>query len=73
MPFEPVNAAAGLTLRSPLSVLLADQAEKLPLSKPSAKITSEAEEVGEGVKVCEGVAVAVAVNVAVAIAVFVAV
>ena len=51
-----MSAAAVLALRSPLSVLLDVQAERPPLSKPSAKIRSE-DEVGVGVKVFVFVAV----------------
>src|SRR5688500_4846855 len=39
-PWLPTNAAPVLTLRSPASIVLADQAERLPDSKLSAKMTS---------------------------------
>src|SRR5688572_30342190 len=52
MPWLPTSAAAPVTLRSPRSIVLDDQAEKLPDSKPSAKIRSE--ENGVGVRVGEG-------------------
>ena len=42
MPLLPINAAVPFTLRSTLSVLLVEQADKLPDSKPSAKIWSGA-------------------------------
>jgi len=48
------RAAFGLTLRFPPLVALAVQAEKLPLSKPSAKIKYETAEIGEGMKVGVG-------------------
>src|SRR5687767_2265986 len=38
MPRLSTSAAAGVTLRSPLSIVLDVQAERLPDSKPSAKI-----------------------------------
>ena len=60
----PISAAAGLTLRSPASVVLDDQAERLPDSRPSAKIRS-ATVVGLGVGVRVGVRVRVRVAVAV--------
>src|SRR5687767_16033333 len=52
MPRLPTSAAALVTLRSPRSIMLEDQAEKLPDSKPSAKIKSEGD--GVGVRVGEG-------------------
>jgi hypothetical protein len=55
MPLIPVSAAAASTLRSPLSALFADQAEKFPDSKPSAKIRSELAGVFVGVGVRVGV------------------
>ena len=54
----PVNAAAELTLRSPPSVVLDDQAERLPDSNPLAKIKSAngvALAVGVRVNVADGV------------------
>ncbi len=75
MPQLPANAAEALTLRSPESVVLDVQAERLPDSNPSAKIKSE-----DGVGVAEavavgppGVLVAVGVFVCVAVGVCVAV
>ncbi len=57
----PTSAAVVLALRLPASVLLADdQAERLPDSKPSAKIKS-----GNGVFVTVEVNVAVGVKVGV--------
>src|SRR5215207_8121411 len=61
IPLVPFSVAAALTLRSPLSVLLAVQAKKFPDSKPSAKIKSE----DEGVFVTAGVGVRVGVFVGV--------
>src|SRR5688500_5954697 len=61
MPWLPTRAAVPLTLRSPWSIRLADQAEKLPDSKPSAKITSDT----AGVFVTVGVGVWVGVLVGV--------
>jgi hypothetical protein len=66
-----MNAAAGLTLRSPASVLLPVQAERLPVSNPSAKITSVLPGVLVDVGVLEGVDVEVAVAVGVIVGVFV--
>ena len=63
MPFELTSAAEVLTLKSPPPMLAEDQAKKLPLSKPSAKITSETAGVGEGVKVAVGVSVGPGVSV----------
>src|SRR6266508_1267789 len=54
-PLLPTKAAAPVTLRSPASVTLDDQAERLPDSKPSAKIRSDSVLVWVGVFV--GVAV----------------
>ena len=70
-PLTPTNADDAVTLRSPLSVLLDDQAEKLPDSNPSAKIRSDCTCVGEGVKVASGVldAVELAVTVGVSVGV----
>jgi len=61
-------AADKITLRSPASVVLDDQAERLPDSNPSAKIRS-ATPVGLAVEVnvCKGVAVAVGVSIAVGV------
>lgn len=56
-PLAPTRAAAVVTLKSPPSVVLADQADRLPVSKPSAKIRS-----GSGVGVKVGVAVGVLVG-----------
>src|SRR6266545_709220 len=71
-PRLPTSAAAGLTLRSPALVLLDDQADRLPDSKPSAKIRSA--EFGVGVFVAVGVGVfvppAVGVGVLVGVGVF---
>src|SRR4030095_7883215 len=69
MPREPTSAAAAVTLKSPEPVLADDQAEKLPLSKPSAKIRSEALGVFVGVLVGvrEGPTVGVRVTVGVAV------
>ena len=62
MPRVPTSAAAAVTLRSTPSILLADQGgEKLPDSKPSAKIKS----VTAGVFVTVGVGVRVGVLVGV--------
>src|SRR5688572_27038143 len=71
MPWLPINAAVPLTLRSPRSVLLADQAEKLPDSNPSAKIRSLTGGVLVGVGEGPGVDVAVGVLVFVGVGVFV--
>lgn len=65
-PWLPTRAAEALTLKSPPSVAAADQDERVPDSKPSAKIGS-AEVVG--VAVLEGVEVAVAVRVCVEVGV----
>src|ERR1700752_693264 len=89
MPRVPTSAAAALTLRSPASLELDVQAEKLPDSNPSAKIRSDPlgvfvavlVRVGEGpalnvevaVKVGEGVNVGPAVGVLVLVAVTVGV
>ena len=62
----PINLAAGLTLKLPPSVVLDDQAVRLPDSKLSAKI-------GGWVTVAVGVEVGVFVGVRVAVGVFVAV
>ena len=67
-PWLPTSAADGLTLKSPLSVTAADQAESEPDSKPSAKITS-ADIVGVGVLVIVEVAVGVRLEVGVAVGV----
>ena len=60
MPFEPTSAAEAVTLKSPAPMLADDQAEKLPLSKPSTKIRSD-----------YGVFVAVRVEVSEAVGMFV--
>src|SRR6185503_20904211 len=85
IPWLPTSAAAALTLRSPRSLLLDVQAEKLPDSNPSAKIRSDTLDVfvavgvrvkvgdGPGVKVDVGVGVRVGVNVAPGVGVFVGV
>jgi hypothetical protein len=67
IPYPPVSAAAEVTLKSPPPVVDEDQEEKLPFSKPSAKIRSDTAEVGEGVnvKVGSGVLVGVLVEVGV--------
>ena len=57
MPWLSINADAALALRSPASLLLEVQADKLPVSNPSAKIRSETLEVGVGVLVGAGVLV----------------
>ena len=62
-PLVPTNAAAALTLRSPRSLALVVQADKVPDSNPSAKIRSEE----------LGVFVAVGVNDATAVGVLVGV
>ena len=74
MPKLPFNAAAVMTLRSPSSVVLGDQAERSPDSNPSPKIESAAVvalevDVGVevGVLVCVGVAVCVGEGVAVGV------
>src|SRR6185436_8335089 len=58
-PCVPINAADGLTLRSPRSMVLEVQADKLPDSNPSAKIKCAT----LGVLVMVGVDVAVEVSV----------
>ena len=67
IPLESTSAADAVTLKSPAPVLADDQAEKLPLSKPSAKIRSEAFGVLVGVLVgvLEGPFVGVRVTVGV--------
>ena len=67
-PWLPTRAAAALTLRSPLSLLLEDQADRPPDSKPSAKMKS-AWGVGVWVAVAVGVAVGVTVGVGVTVSV----
>ena len=62
MPWLPARAAAALTLRSPLSIEFDVQVERLPGSKPSAKIWSE--EIGGAI----GVRVAVDIEALVAVA-----
>src|SRR4026209_823096 len=66
-PWLPTSAAAGLTLRSPRSLALVVQADKVPDSKPSAKIRSGsalvAVRVGVNVGVDEGPTVGVKVGV----------
>jgi hypothetical protein len=54
IPLLPTRAAPGLTLSLPLLVVLEDQAEKLPLSKPSANIRSGTAEVAVEVGVLVG-------------------
>ena len=78
IPYVPTEAAIVLTLKSPLSMALGDQADRLPDSNPSAKIRSGSGvgvfvAVGVGVKVLVGVAVLVAVGVGVEVLVAVAV
>ena len=60
----PTNAAIALTLKSPPSVLFSVQADRLPDSKPSEKIRSDALGVlvGVGVRVSVGVGVLVGVS-----------
>ena len=58
----PISFAAALTLRSPLSAVEDDQAERLPDSKLSAKIGS-----GIGVLVAVGVDVNVGVKLGVGV------
>lgn len=65
-PLAPTRAAAAVTLRSPPSVVLADQADRLPDSKLSLKRRS-----GRGVGVKVGVNVGVFVGVSVGVGVFV--
>src|SRR6185503_20749360 len=69
MPWLPVSAAEALTLRSPRSMVLEVQAEKLPDSKLSAKIRSDPLGVLVGVDAFVGVGVAVAVCVGVLVGV----
>ena len=59
-PKLPINAEDVVTLKSPRSVVLDDQAERFPASNPSAKIRS-ATAVRLAVGVREGVAVGVEV------------
>src|SRR6185503_666163 len=54
-PWLPTSAAAGLTLRSPASIAVVVQADKLPDSNPSAKIRSGSALVAVGVGVNVGV------------------
>src|SRR3989304_2073813 len=70
-PLLPTKAAAALTLRSPASSMLDDQAEKSPDSKLSVKIRSE--EAGVGVRVTVGPDVGVRVAVGPGVVVRVAV
>ena len=63
-PKDPPTAAAAVTLKSPLSVTLEDQAERFPDSNPLLKIRSAR---GVGVKVAVAVLVGVGVLVAVAV------
>lgn len=58
----PSSAAPALTLNLPPLFEFALQAEKLPLSKPSLKIRSVTEDVGEAVNVGDGVFVFVGVK-----------
>jgi hypothetical protein len=70
MPYDPTRAAPPVTLRSPPSMTLDDQAEKFPDSNPSAKITSlDWVAVAVGAAVLVGVAAEVAVGVAVEVGV----
>ena len=73
MPWLPISAAVLLTLRSPASIVLDVQAEKLPDSKPSAKIWSDPLGVLVGVDVGPAVFVGVGVAVAVGVGVLVGV
>src|SRR6185503_9007359 len=66
-PLVPTNAAELLTLRSPRSMLLDVQAERLPDSNPSAKIRSVTCGVFVGVGEGPGVDVFVGVKVAVGV------
>ena len=53
-PFDPASAAEGLTLKSPPPLAFAVQSERVPLSKPLAKMASAIWGwfgAGEGVKV----------------------
>src|SRR6185503_4472565 len=54
-PWLPTSAAAGVTLRSPRSLALVVQADRLPDSKPSAKMRSGSALVAVGVGVNVGV------------------
>src|SRR6185503_14948829 len=54
-PWLPTSAAAGLTLRSPASIAVVVQADRLPDSNPSAKIRSGSALVAVGVGVNVGV------------------
>ena len=65
IPWLPVSAAEALTLKSPRSMVLDVQAEKLPDSKPSAKIGSDPLGVLVGVDVGPAVFVGVGVKVGV--------
>jgi hypothetical protein len=69
----PTKAAAVLALRSPPSPLFEDQAERLPVSKPSAKIRSVVNAVEVGVAVAVAVGVWVGVGEGPAVDVFVGV
>ena len=73
MPWLPTRAAALLTLRSPRSMLLDVQADRLPASKPSAKIRSDEPGVFVAVDVAVLVGVLVGVPVAITVDVFVGV
>src|SRR6266508_1457966 len=70
-PFLPDKAAAAFTLRSPLSVALDDQADRLPDSKSSAKIRSDefTGGIGMDVDVDPGILVTVAIGSGVCVAV----
>lgn len=61
-PKLPSSAASGLTLNLPPLFEFALQAEKLPLSKPSLKMRSAAEDVEVAVNVGDGVFVFVGVK-----------
>ena len=67
-PWLPANAAAALTLRSPTSVALNVQADKLPDSNPSVKIRSGTVLVAVGVRVNVGVDEGPTVGVSVGVA-----
>ena len=64
-PLVPTSAAAGVTLRSPRSLALVVQADKLPDSNPSAKIRSGTVLVAVGVNDATAVGVLVGVFVGV--------
>ena len=72
-PWLPTRADEALALKSPPSLIFEVQAERLPDSKPSAKITSDTLDVFVGVGVFEGVGVFVGVGEEPVVAVFVGV